>query len=124
MQKVTLIARYLLALMLIVFGLNKFLHFMAMPPMPEPAQAYLQAVASTGILFPLLGIIYLATATALLANKFAALMLLVLSPVTVNILVFHATLAPEGIAPGLILAVLNVFALLHYKSAYQPLLKG
>jgi hypothetical protein len=123
MKKVTLAARYLLALMLLVFGLNKFLHFMSMPPMPEPAQAYLQAVASTGILFPLLGIIYLATAAALLANKFAPLLLLVLSPVTVNILIFHATLAPGGIAPGLILAVLNVLALMHYKPAYEPLLK-
>lgn len=124
MQKVTLIARYLLALMLLVFGLNKFLGFMEMPPMPEAAQAYLQAVGSTGILFPLLGIIYIATAVALVINKFAPLMLLILTPVTVNILIFHATLAPGGIAPGLILAVLNVLALFHYKSTYQPLLKG
>lgn len=124
MQRVNQIARYLLALMLLVFGLNKFLGFMDMPPMPEAAQSYLQAIGSTGVLFPLLGIIYLLTAAALVMNKFAPLMLLILSPVTVNILIFHATLAPGGIAPGAILAVLNILALFHYRSAYQALLKG
>lgn len=124
MQKVTQIARYLLALMLLVFGLNKFFGFLSMPPMPEAAQAYMQGIGSTGILFPLLGVIYIVTAVALVANKFAPLMLLVLTPITVNILIFHATLAPGGILPGLILAVLNILALFHYRTTYQPLLKA
>ncbi|NBD37032.1 MAG: DoxX protein [Verrucomicrobia bacterium] len=124
MKHVTNTARYLLALMLLVFGLNKFLKFMPMPELPEQAQAYMAALGSTGILFPLLGIIYLLTAVTLVLNRYAALMLLVLTPVTVNILLFHATLAPGGIVPGLILAVLNGLALLHYKSKYMPLLKG
>lgn len=124
MQKVQLVARYLLALMLLVFGLNKFLGFMEMPEMPEAAQNYLGAINSTGILFPLLGVIYLLTAVALATNKFAPLMVLILTPVTVNILIFHATLAPGGIAPGLILAVLNIIALFHYKPKYEPLLRA
>lgn len=124
MKQITNIARYLLALMLLVFGLNKFLKFMTMPEMPEQAQAYMAALNSTGILFPLLGIIYLITAVTLVLNRYAALMLLVLTPITVNILLFHASLAPGGIVPGLILAVLNVLALLHYKEKYAPLLKG
>ncbi|NBD38097.1 MAG: DoxX protein, partial [Verrucomicrobia bacterium] len=85
MKHVTNIARYLLALMLLVFGLNKFLKFMPMPELPEQAQAYMAALGSTGILFPLLGIIYLLTAVTLVLNRYAALMLLVLTPVTVNI---------------------------------------
>ena len=110
--------------MLIVFGLNKFLGFMEMPEMPEVAQNYLGAINSLGILFPLLGIIYLLTAVALITNKFAPLMLLVLTPVTVNILIFHGTLAPGAIAPGLILAVLNIIALFHYKPKYDALLRA
>lgn len=124
MRKVTQIARYLFALMLLVFGLNKFLGFMEMPPMPEPAQAYMAALASTGVMFPLLGILYVLSAIALVTNKFAALMLLTLCPVAVNILVFHATLAPGGIAPGIIFTVLLILSLLHYKPKYEPLLKA
>lgn len=124
MKIVTNIARYLLALMLLVFGLNKFFAFMDMPPMPEPAQAYLGALASTGVLFPLLGIIYLVTAVALITNKFAALMLLILAPVVVNILLFHFTLAPGGSAPGIILAVLTVLTMIHYQPRYALLLKA
>lgn len=123
MNKVILVARYLLALMLLVFGLNKFLGFMGMPPVPDPAGAYLAAIQSTGVIFPLLGVIYIATAVALVADKFAPLMLLILTPVTVNILIFHASLAPGGIGPGLVLAVLNAICLFGYRSAYQPLLK-
>lgn len=122
MKKVTNIARYLLALMLLVFGLNKYLGFLSMPPMPEEAQTYFQAIMSVG-LFNILGVIYIATALALLVNKFAPLMLLVLTPVTVNILIFHLALAPAGIGPGAVLAVLNILALFYYKPAYEPLLK-
>ncbi len=50
-------------------------------------------------------------------------MLLVLTPVTVNILIFHLALAPAAIGPGAVLAVLNILALFHYKPAYEPLLK-
>lgn len=53
----------------------------------------------------------------------APLMLLVMAPIAVNILIFHATLAPGGIAPGLILTVLLVLTMLRYKSKYDPLLK-
>lgn len=123
MKIVTNIARYLLALMLLVFGSNKFLSFMDMPPMPEEAQAYLGALASTGVLFPLLGIIYILTAIALIADRFAALMLLILSPVAVNILLFHATLAPSAIGPGIVLTVLLILTLIRYKPKYEALLQ-
>ena len=123
MKIVTNITRYLLALMLLVFGLNKFLGFMEMPPMPEEAQAYLAALSSTGVLFPLLGIIYIVTAIALIADRFAALMLLILSPVAVNILLFHATLAPLGIGPGVVLTILLILTLIRYKSKYEGILQ-
>lgn len=124
MKIVTNIARYLLALMLLVFGSNKFLGFMEMPPMPEQAQTYLAALGSTGILFSLLGVIYIVTAITLVLDRFAALMLLVLAPVAVNILLFHATLAPSGIGPGIVLTVLLILTMIRYKPQYEPLLKA
>ncbi len=124
MKIATNIARYLLALLLLVFGSNKFLGFMEMPPMPEEAQAYLSALGSTGVLFPLLGVIYIITAITLLADRFAALLLLILAPVAVNILLFHATLAPSGIGPGIILTVLLILTMIRYKPKYEAILQA
>jgi len=124
MKKTALVSRYPLAVMLLIFGLNKFLQFMPMGDLPENAQTYMAGLAATGVLFPLLGIIYLLTSAALFTNRFAALMLVVLAPVSVNAILFHATLAPETIAPALILGLLNILAMLGYQQSYAPILSG
>ena len=48
MGKVALIARIILGLIFLVFGLNGFFQFLEMPPMSEEADAYLCALAATG----------------------------------------------------------------------------
>ena len=50
MKIVTLIARVLLGLIFVVFGLNGFLHFIPMPPPPpdSPAMHFFTAVSTTG----------------------------------------------------------------------------
>ena len=51
MKTATLIARILLGLMFVVFGLNGFLHFIPMPPPPKgPAGEFAGALFSTGYL--------------------------------------------------------------------------
>jgi len=42
------ITRVLLALILVIFGLNKFFNFLPMPPMPEAAQGFMGALIETG----------------------------------------------------------------------------
>jgi hypothetical protein len=122
MKKLSYFIRYTLAAMLLIFGLNKFFHFMSSPSLSDEAQAYLQAMESTGILFPLLGIIYILTAVALIVDRYAALMLLILTPITINILIFHGSLALGGIGPGLIVAILNALALFTYRMKYREIL--
>ncbi|GIV57353.1 MAG: hypothetical protein KatS3mg042_0266 [Rhodothermaceae bacterium] len=117
-------ARYVLGLMLVVFGLNGFLQFLPMPTPPEAAGRFLGAMIETGYLLPLVKLVELTVGVLLLANRFVPLALVLLAPVSVNIIAFHLFLDPAGIAAGAVVFVLNVFLLFAYKPVYEPMLQA
>ena len=121
MSKLPMIARILLGLIFFVFGLNGFLNFLPQPPMPEAAGAFAGALAATGYMFPLIKGIEVLVGLMLLTNKFAPLALIILAPITVNIVLFHAVLAPAGLALPVIILLLHVYLASTYKAAYKPL---
>lgn len=122
-SKVFLVVRILLGLMLLVFGLNKFLQFLPPIELDEAGQNYFMALTNTQTM-TLVALVEIVAGLALLTNKFGALMSVILMSVSVNAVLFHATLAPEGIGPALGLLVLNVVALIGYKDQYKDLLKA
>ena len=121
-SKVVTGARIVLGLLLVVFGLNKFLQFMPMPAMAEPAGTFMEALVGTGYMMPLVAVIEILVGALLLANRYAALALLLLVPISVNIVAFHLFLDLGGIAGAALVCILNVFLLFAYRSHYQPLL--
>lgn len=54
MKKLSTGSRYLLGTIYFVFGLNGFLQFIPMPPLPEAAGSLMGALAATGYFFPFL----------------------------------------------------------------------
>ena len=123
MKIVATIARYLLGLVFTVFGLNGFLHFIPQPPLPDgPARQFMAAMGSTRYLDAVFAV-QLACGLLLLANLYVPLALVVVAGVVVNILLFHATMAPSGIAPGLVVAVLWVIVAIRARPAFAPLLR-
>lgn len=121
MSKLPMIARILLGLIFFVFGLNGFLNFLPAPPMPEAAGAFAGALAATGYMFPLIKAIEVLVGVLLLTNKFVPLALILLAPITLNIVLFHGVLAPAGIALPVIIVLLHVYLASTYKAAYKPL---
>ncbi len=117
-------ARYALGLLLLIFGLNGFLHFLPMPEMPEAAGRFLGAMVETGYLFPLVKLIEISVGVMLLTNRFVPLALVLLAPISVNIVAFHLFLDPAGIAAGAVVFLLNLFLLLAYKPVYEPMLRA
>ncbi len=113
--------RILLGVFVLVFGLNKFLSFIPMGDMPAEAGAYFGALASAKVI-TLVAIVEIVAGLALIFNKYGALLALILMSVSVNAVLFHATLAPEGIGPALALLILNIIALFNYKNSYKGLL--
>jgi uncharacterized membrane protein YphA (DoxX/SURF4 family) len=116
------VARILLGLGFFVFGLNGFLHFLPAPSFPEDAGVFLGALAATGYFFPLLKATETISGILLLSGRFVPLALTLLAPILVNILAFHAFLAPAGILPGLVLAVLEIIVAYQYRDSFRGVL--
>ena len=104
------VARYLLGTTFFVFGLNGFLNFIPPPAegIPAAAAAFGGALAQTGYMFPLIKGTEVLAGALLLANRWVSLALLLLAPIVVNIIAFHAFLAP-GLAIPLVLLVMGSF---------------
>ncbi len=122
MRKLIPVARILLGLMFTVFSLNFFVPFIPQPPPPPAAGAFAGAMFATGYIFHLLKVLELASGIALLAGFFVPLALTVLAPIIVNIVFFHAFLAPSGLPIPLVILVLELFLAWAYRDAFAPLL--
>ena len=99
MKIAVLIARILLGLVFLVFGLNDFFHFIPMQPMPGDAGVLAMLLYSHGW-FLFHGILYVIAGALLLVGRYVPVALVILGPILVNILVFHLTLQPGGLGWG------------------------
>lgn len=122
-SKIFLVLRILLGLFILVFGANKFLNFLPPLELGEDAMAYFGALASTQTM-TMVAVVEILAGLALIFNKFGALMSLILMSVSINAVLFHATLEPAGIGPALVLLILNVVMLIGYKEKYKEILRG
>ena len=124
-MKPTNITRWILGAIYFVFGLNFFLHFLPMPPMPEEAQKFMGALFQSGYFFPVLKVTEVLGGLLLLSGFFAPLALVILMPITVQIVFFHACLTPgaQNLVLPLVMLVLHLVSATGYRAVYSPLLK-
>jgi putative oxidoreductase len=120
MKALNLIARILMGLIFVVFGLNGFLHFLPQPPMPDAAKSFFGGLAATGYMLPLLFVAQMLGGGLILLGM-VPLGLLILAPVIVNIIAFHVFLAPDGLPLALVVAGLALFLAWTHREAYAPL---
>lgn len=120
-NKLPTIARVALGLMFTVFGLNGFLHFLPQPEMSGPPAAFIGALVASGYLMALVKGVEVVAGVLLLANRQVPLALLLLAPIVVNIVAFHAFLAPAGIGVALVSAALTLFVAWTRRAAFAPL---
>ena len=90
--------------------------------MPHGSVAFASALMGTGYMFQLIKGTEVLVGALLLANRFVPLALALLAPVVVNIVLFHAFLAPSGIGMALVLVVLQLFLAWTHRKAYRPML--
>lgn len=115
------VARLLLATILVVFGLNGMLGFIPLPPPPPAAQAFRQALVDSGYMLPLWKGIEFLGAGLLLAGTWVPFALVILTPVLVNIFLFHLVLAPGGLSLALVMLALTAYLAWHHRAAYRAL---
>jgi len=106
MKIVILIARLLLGLIFFVLGLNGFLSFLSMGPMPTGlAGQFIGALFQSHYLWVVAGL-QVVGGLLLLVNRFVPLALVLLGPVIVNILLYHLLMSPAGIAMAILVTIL------------------
>jgi uncharacterized membrane protein YphA (DoxX/SURF4 family) len=105
MRIAALVARYLLALMFLVFGFNGFFHFIHMPMPTGLAGQFMGAVFGSH-LYVVVFLLQIAAGFLFLIGRYVPLALVLLGPVLFNILSYHLFMDPQGIGPGLFATVL------------------
>ena len=123
-SKAVTAARILLGLVFFVFGLNTFLHFIPQPPPEGAAGDFFIGLAAAGYFFPLLASTEVIAGAALLTRRFVPLALTVLAPVIVNIVAFHAFLAPAGLPVAIAVLGLEVFLAWSYQAVFRAILQA
>ena len=126
MKILTVIARILLGLAFVVFGSNAFLHFMPAPPPPPTLAGDFQKVFMASGWANVIGAFQLLGGLLLLIGRFVPLGLTILGAIIVNILTFHALMAPEAAAlgPGIVVAALELFLVWQYRAAFAGLFQA
>ena len=123
MKIAVLIARVLLGLIFVVFGFNFFFHFipMAQPAMSPQATAFSGGLYGSGYFFQYMKVIEIVSGLFLLINRYTALFILALFPISLNIFLFHTMLAPAGIPVGSAVIILNLFLGIAYFKYYKSI---
>ncbi|MCW3161690.1 DoxX family membrane protein [Chryseobacterium oryctis] len=99
------------ALMFINAGLDKFLHYMPVPPLPPELQKVNESIMSLKWLLPLVGFVELFGGLLTLLPKTRILGGLMIFPVMIGILCHNITFMPEGLAIAGVFFLVNIWIL-------------
>src|SRR5437660_10403110 len=120
MRTASVIARYLAGVIFLVMGLNGFLNFIPFPPPAGIAGQFMGALYASHYLWVIFAFQVIA-GVLLLVNRYVPLAVVVLAPVIVNILAFHALMAPSGLPLALFVAVLWTVIFIDVRPAFSGL---
>ena len=122
MRTASLIARYLAGVIFLVIGLNGFLNFIHLPPPGGIAGQFMGVLYASHYLM-VISAFQVIAAILLLVNRYVPLAVAMLAPVIVNILSFHALMAPSGLPLALLMAVLWAVIFVDLRPAFSGLLR-
>ena len=123
MRIASLIAQYLAGVIFLVFGLNGFLNFIPLPPAGGIAGQFMGALFASHYLWVIFGFQVIA-GVLLLVNRYVPLAVAILAPVIVNILTFHASMAPSGLPLAIFVAVLWAVIFADVRPAFTGLFQS
>jgi putative oxidoreductase len=118
-----LIARILMGATFLIFGLNGFLRFIPTPPLSGLVGEFNHAMFASGYIYLVSGVQVIG-GFLLLINQFVPLALVLLGPVIVNIIAFHLSMQPSGLAPGLVVAVLWIVLAYRCRALFLPFIRN
>jgi len=122
-SKFTRIVRILLGIILILFGANKLYTFMPLPHPPEEAASFMASLMDTGYMLIVIAILEICIGLMLILKLWVPFAIMVLVPISINILLFHLFLDVPGIAAAALVVALNCVLLYKHRRRYVPLFR-
>ena len=108
----------------IVFLFASVLVLFKLAPQPElqgNVKVFMDGVKASVYLLPLIKITELICAIAFISGRFVPLATVVLFPITLNILLYHIFLVPEGLVMAIVLLIGNLFLAYYSRKQYTSL---
>lgn len=121
MKIAVIIVRILMGLMFLFASVVVLFKLVPQPETTGAVKIFNEGMAASIYLMPLIKITELVCAIAFLSGRFVTLAVVVIFPVILNILLFHAFLAPEGLPIAIALFVADLFLAYYYRKNYQSL---
>ncbi|MAG01960.1 hypothetical protein CMI42_01370 [Candidatus Pacearchaeota archaeon] len=109
----------ILGLVLLFFGLNGFIGFMALPEMNQQALGFVNSLFAVGYIFPILNVIFILTGLLFLFDRCVAFGAILIFPLTFNIALFHIFLEINNSLMGFVVFVLNLYLIYSYFDSYR-----
>jgi putative oxidoreductase len=112
------IARYLLGLIFLVFGLNGFFNFLPMPGPTGVAAQFFGAIFVSHF-YVVIFFLQVVPALLLLANRYVPLALTILGPIIFNIVCIHVFMVPAGLPLAIVVTALWFLVAYSVRSAFS-----
>ena len=122
MKIAIIVVRLLMGLMFLFASIVVLLDLMPHPPMEGNAKTFIEGLEATGYFMTLLKMTELVCGLAFVSGRFVPLATVVIFPITLNILCYHAFVAPEGLPVAIPLMLGNLFLAFACRKNYQTLL--
>ena len=120
MKVVAIIARILLGLMFVVFGLNPFLKFLPMPPLEGVWGQFLGALVVSHYVW-LVGAVQVISGVLFLIGRYVPLAIALSGPVVLNIIAYHVTMQQSGSQLAVLATICWAILFGRYRASFAPL---
>ena len=124
MKIAVIIVRILLGALYVFSSIVVLFHLMPQPEQTGAPKTFMDGMVATVYLLPLIKVTELLCGLALIIGRFVALATVVIFPISLNILLFHIFVAPEGMAVGVFVILTNLFLAYAYREKYKPMLEA
>jgi uncharacterized membrane protein YphA (DoxX/SURF4 family) len=121
MRIAAIIVRILMGLMFLFSSVVVLFKIVPQPELKGSVKVFMTGVEATHYLLPLIKITELVCSIAFLSGRFVPLATVVIFPIVLNIVLFHAFVAPEGLPVAILLLLGNLFLAYYYRKNYATL---
>ncbi len=122
MKIAKIVVRLLMGLLFLLSSLVVLFKLAPQPELKGGAKLFMEGLMASVYFIPLLKITELLCAIAFISGRFVALATVVIFPVVLNIVLYHAFLDPKGLPVAIVILLANLFLAFAYRKNYATLL--